>query len=300
MNRREFLYSSAAAALVPPAWPSSSGDPLHLDKYGLIVQANGNGGDTAQREGWAWFGSWIRSEILKNPWPVARPLKTCTATMGLLEMGQSGTFRRNPDPQWNALQDFSRDQTIPIVAAMGVWNDHARLERFWQKTVSRSYRAQNGDLMGTGGVNLFLRARNLAPGIIGDIQMPLDVAARINSSSSDKNDVGDDLNLIVILLMSKLRSSNDSTNTALAAYAKGRPNNYGCYLKSYQAKFGTGLDPDPAVLRGRMEAGIASGWAPECPRILGALRWYFRSGSGGNPELAELYAPIISHYFVAS
>jgi hypothetical protein len=299
ISRRKFLYSSTAAAVSVPLWGAPPTDALHLDKYGLIVQSDGNGGDTAQREGWAWLGAWVRLNILKKPWPVERKL-SFTDTMALLEMDQSGTFRRNPDPRWNSLQDFSRDQTIPIVAAMGVWNDQQRLDRFWQKTVSRSYRAQNGDLMGPGGVNLFLRARNSQPGIIGDLQMPLDVAMRIKSSSTDKNDVGDDLNLIVILLLSKLRSSNDSTNTALTTYALNRPDNYGCYLQSYRAKFGIDPNVDPAVVRNRMDAGIAGGWSPDCSRVLGALRWYFRVETGANPELAELYAPILSRWFTGS
>lgn len=48
----------------------------------------------------------------------------------------------------------------------------------------------------------------------------------------------------------------------------------------------------------RIRKGIAEGWQPDCPRVLGALRWYFRAESKGNPELAELYAPIVEAFLI--
>jgi hypothetical protein len=223
--------------------------------------------------------------------------------MSLLEINQSGVFRRNPD-KYTEPEDFSRDQSIPIIAAMGLRQDTARLERFWGQTKARNYLAQNGDMLGPDGVNLFLRARGVKPGIIGDLQLYGGVVSRL-AQAANRNDVGDDLNLLVILLMAKLRfpATNTgvpgtSTEELIRFYATKRPISYGSYLQSYRREFGVDLKVSDAEVRKRMDAGIANGWKPDanCPPVLGALRWYFRAESKGNPELAELYAPIVRQW----
>jgi hypothetical protein len=300
MNRRNAL-KVIGSGVVTLAARGQSSPKLSVDKHGLIVQVDGDGGDTAQREGWAWFGSWIRDNVLHNPWDVKRLVPntnepfTFEKTMAFLEVDQTGVFRRHPD-QWNDPKDFSRDQTIPIVAAMGVWNDKARLDRLWNRTKGRNYLAQNGDLISPEAINLFDRARGEQPGLPGDIQLAASVWARIGQSLNNRDDVGDDLNLVIILVMSKLRSSNSTTDSAVAAYAKNRPISYGCYLQSYRQKNGVDLKASAGEVRRRMEESIDKPWKPDCPRVLGALRWYFRAETGGNPELAELYAPIVKQW----
>jgi hypothetical protein len=302
MQRREFLLGLAATYLQHSIKCKSTSE-LAIDQHGLIVQTDGDGGDTAQREGWAWFGSWIREHELHDPWSVQRCI-TFELAMSMLEIDQSGTFRRNPD-KYNEAKDFSRDQSIPIIAAMGFWGDAARLERFWERTKARSYLTQNGEMLRPDGVNLFLRARGIKPGIIGDVQLYGGVVSRL-AQAADRNDVGDDLNLLVILLMAKLRfpATNTgvpgtSTEEVIRLYADKRPRSYGSYLQSYRREFGVDLKVSDADLRKRMDNGIAKGWKPDadCPPVLGALRWYFRAESKGNPELAELYAPIVRKWF---
>ena len=87
---------------------------MHRDKYGLIVQADGNPGDTAQREGFVWFGKWIRECVLKKPW-IEKPAPPLTfeATINLLEIEKSGIFRRTPDPttHWSRPEEASNAQT---------------------------------------------------------------------------------------------------------------------------------------------------------------------------------------------
>src|ERR1039457_591777 len=140
MSRNLWIDGGTSVAVPCPASPE-----LSVDKYGLIVQTNGDGGDTAQREGWAWFGSKIRERELNDPWSVCRTI-TFQKAMDFLEVDHSGIFRRHPD-QYNQPQDFSRDQTIPIVAAMGLWGDQDRLNRFWDRTVARNYTSQNGEML---------------------------------------------------------------------------------------------------------------------------------------------------------
>jgi hypothetical protein len=295
LNRRHFISGAGALLLSTQlSLTSEATDSLHVDRHGLIVQTDGDGGDTAQREGWAWFGSWIRERVLNDPWHVRRSL-TFEQAMNFLEIGKTGTFRRHPD-QWSDPKDFSRDQTIPIVAALGVWEDYERLNRLWTKTTERHHRAQNGDLIAPDVANLFDRARDIKPEALGDVQLVAGVWARIAQTLRNRDDVGDDLNLIILLLMSKLRFGDRYTASAITAYAKNRPVSYGCFLDSYRQKYGVDLKTGTNEIKRRMDQGIKSGWHTDCPRVLGALRWYFRTESKGNPELAELYSPIVRQW----
>jgi hypothetical protein len=118
---------------------------LHFGPEGLIVHhtvtVDANGvehveneyGDTAQREGWFWVGEWIRQEKLKLK-PTARKL-SFQEVLNLLEPNRDGIFVRAP--MFDAFgrdgkdQGFSRDQMVPLVAAMGLWGQNAALQRMW-------------------------------------------------------------------------------------------------------------------------------------------------------------------------
>ncbi len=87
------------------------------------------------REGWYWFGVWIREHVLNDPWPVQRKL-TFPEVIQLLEPASDGVFYRHPKlAPWNNPYDkdygFSRDQMVPLVAAMGVWGLTDELHRLW-------------------------------------------------------------------------------------------------------------------------------------------------------------------------
>ena len=83
------------------------------------------------------------------------------SVMTKLEIGHTGEFRRHPT-KWSDPKDFSRDQTVPLVAAMGVHDDYERLERFYRELRRRNWFAQNGRDIMTDPVhrNLVYRARN--------------------------------------------------------------------------------------------------------------------------------------------
>ena len=279
---------------------------IYYDKFGLIVQRNCDGGDTAQREGWYWFGTWVRSSnFLNQPWPISRRL-SFTEVMDQLEIGQTGTFRRHPGTA-NDPRDFSRDQTIPIVAAMGVRNDGARLQRFYHELRRRNWMAQNGrDAMWDPvNRNLVARARNEEPnGFTDSGSLFAAVQTRILvAKSKGMDDVGDDLNLLVALLLATVRKPNAQTDKVREHFAKDLPDNYGMFLGSYRQEYGTDWDGKTSQqeMQKRIDSGIkkggANGWKPDCPRVLGALRWYFRAESGGCLGLAELYEPIVKKWF---
>ena len=334
MSRRGFLCVSLPALStlrldsvgryrMRPDAASSPAD-IFYDRDGLIVHKNLDGGDTAQREGWYWFGTWIREHILKDPWTIARD-RTFLEVMRLLEPANDGIFYRHPKlPPWNnpfsKKFGFSRDQMVPVVAAMGIRGTTARVKRLWKAlpkdplggtrhtfngdwiSVLGQKVIFTGDIVGPMTVNLFKRAWGQKPGLAGvngETELLANVGLRLRAASLDKDDTGDDLNLIVMLLLAKLRYKSAISERALELYAKNREHSYGSYLKAYRAQYG--LDPTVplAEVRRRMDRGIAGGWEADVSAVYGAVLWYHREEVGANPKLAELYKPIIGEYFKA-
>ena len=91
-------------------------------------------------------------------------------------------------------------------------------------------------------------------------------------------------------------------NDAGEYYRVHRPFSYGSFIGEYLAHYcddklmATDGDSIEEVKK-RMKAGVASGWKPDLSAITGAVVWYQRPQTGGNPELAKIYEPIIEHYF---
>lgn len=78
---------------------------------------------------------------------------------------------------------------------------------------------------------------------------------------------------------------------------KRRPASYGSYLQAYRQSHGDDSVVSDAVLRSRLDEGIKNGWKPDTRTVLGAVRWYHRPQIGANPQLSDLYDPIIRAYF---
>ncbi len=173
----------------------------------------------------------------------------------------------------------------------------------------RTTNVHSGDLIGPMTVNLFWRALGKNPilpnsnelgsdptivggGISGEAELLLNAHLRVGAAQ-DKNDVGDDLNLIVKLLMANLRYPSPMSLEASRVYATQRPHSYGSYLRAYyNSKYGS----DMTDVQNRMNGGIASGWAPDVSAPYGAVRWYHRPDIGANPQLADLYSVIIERF----
>jgi hypothetical protein len=178
---------------------------------------------------------------MNDPWPIERD-RTFPEVVGLLEPKRDGVFYRHPKlPPWNNPYDrdygFSRDQMLPIMAALGVWSkkDPSLLEplrRLWNKLpqdkVGGTKHTFNGawwpsdqfglvytgDIVGPATINFYRRALNQDPmtaedgnGPNGERELGVNVALRLEAAK-DKNDTGDDLNLIVMLLLAWLRHPN--------------------------------------------------------------------------------------------
>lgn len=111
------------------------------------------------------------------------------------------------------------------------------------------------------------------------------------------SDTGDDLNVAVQLLLAKTRKTRQYVHAIAERFALQRPKNYGIYLRTYYQHHRQEWKPqDDGTVARRIREGISRGWKPDCPTVLGAFRWYFRSEAGGSPGLAELYEPIIRRH----
>ena len=126
---------------------------IYFDNDGLIVHSEGesfDGGDTAQREGWYWLGVWLRAHTPGlTPWTEPRKLNF-DEVLKLLEPHADGVFYRHPKlPPWNdpfsKEWGTSRDQLVPLIAAMGVYGKKAELQRLWD--------AMPDDLLGKHAFN---------------------------------------------------------------------------------------------------------------------------------------------------
>jgi hypothetical protein len=183
---------------------------------------------------------------------------------------------------------------------MGVWEDQARLKRSWaaKRPCHFILTCVQGtqDILGPDLVNLYRRAWGEAPDPNGDKALALGVANRLAQASQNPEDVGDDLNLIVQLLMAKVRTPSADTELATTTYAKNRAVCAGCYLSHYRAANPGNFTADEKTMINEIRKGIATGWKTDCPRVLGALRWYFRAESGGCSTLAELYEPMVNRW----
>jgi hypothetical protein len=303
ITSRAMLGAIAAGPLLALDARTEITDPgIYFDSNHLLVQRDGDGGDTAQREGWAWFGNWLRTVKLKMSSPFVPPI-SFAATMDLLEdPKRPGEFRRHPtQPGFKSDPDaFSRDQLIPLVAAMGVMGDLARLKRSWaaKRPCHFIFTCVQGtqDVLGPDLVNLYRRAWGEAPDPSGDKALALGVADRLRQANQNPEDVGDDLNLIVQLLMAKVCAPSADTELAITAYAKNRAVCAGCYLSHYRAANRGNFTADEKTMIKDIRKGVARGWKTDCPRVLGALRWYFRAESGGCSTLAELYEPMVNRW----
>lgn len=289
--------ASQSSTCAPPS--KLTAETIFFDSSCLIAQKNGDGGDTAQREGMYWLGVWVRQTQLHMPWPQTRSL-SYEDVMARLEIGSSGEFRRHPN-QWNDPKDLSRDQTVPLVAAMGVHDDRDRLERFYRELRRRNWFAQNGDIMGDPvNRNLVRRARNEEPSRLTDASSLLVAAqTRVLAATRSLDDVGDDLNMVITFLLATVRKPNNEADAARRYYAKNRPDNYGMFLGAYRDRYGVDWEGQTSreEMQRRIDDGIKQGWKSDCPRVLGAIRWYCRAESGGSPGLAALYEPIVARWF---
>ena len=344
--RREFLSMSASAATAVPflqtfanaqeperaaAIPvrteqQAAGTPLKFqdvrnqiafDRYGLIIQRDGNGGDTAAREGMYWLARAARDNFgfynapgkpKLKPFQAWRTRADFVKVLDLLEEKDSsgkftGRYRRHPyDKEWSSPDKMSRDNMLPLIAAMGAYGGQDmsdRLDRFYTNLDKKLwiFNAINADLL-LMFEQFIKRARNQAVDeTIDHVIADCAVSSRLRCIK-DMDDVGDDMNQMVTLLLPEMRQIKDYFPAIRKRYVDLRPMSYGVYMTDYYMYWGHAPVADVSKMRQRMDEGIATkGWKPDCSNAFGAIKWYCRRESQGNPGLANLYRPLYDRSF---
>jgi hypothetical protein len=129
------------------AFERSINDVLaYEDKFGLITQKNGDGGDTCQREGmFIFFIELLFINLLISKTMYFKMKKRfLTAVLPQLEVG-NGIYRRHPDStKWYSNpNNLSRDQQVSLVFSLGIFDEdklrllferHKRRGGFYQNT----------------------------------------------------------------------------------------------------------------------------------------------------------------------
>ena len=110
------------------------------------------------------------------------------------------------------------------------------------------------------------RALGIKPFFLSDLWGRGGVLVRLKQAAKNLDDVGDDLNCIISLAFSANVMPSKLALSNLKLYLSNRPKNFGTLEMN---------EKDP---------------------VMGALSWYFRKESGGNPKLAEIWRPIIDYY----
>jgi hypothetical protein len=260
-----------------------------------------DGGDSLHREAMYAFGKKLVYDHFKNQVSIQKlsPERKIASEdiINQLEVS-SGIYVRHLDSKkWYSNPDTtSRDQIIPVIAYCAAYEDYSRLERLFKTVFTRGMFAQNSVRIGESdsirkipdpmqlNFALFIRAGGwwTAPFypllfIFDSIELTGTLFAAIPLHFKDDH------------FIPRWRSGNDvdDNNTIIqhliAAHYKPTPlselNRY-LYSISREENFGN-------ILLG------------EKNHVMGALRWYHRSeyGGEGNPELAELYRPLVEKYF---
>lgn len=270
---------------------------MYVDTYALIVQQDGDGGDTLQREGMYAFGKWMRynledNTVYINDMPQRRdPAKI----IDKLEV-KPGIFIRHPDPeQWYSNpKTTSRDQLVPVIAYCAAYRDYPRLWRLFKATAKRGMFSQNTKRAGKGHkefkvpdtflghLSLFIRGGgywtapfyplliltdsiSFAGTIIHQIPIHWEQTNK-RFRFKEGRDVDDNNTIIYHLVAAQFKPTPVSWLHRQFYAATRRPSN-GNYLLG------------------------------ETNNVMGALVWYHRRQNRGNPEMAELYRPLVMKYF---
>lgn len=232
--------------------------PITFDENGLVVQTNGDGGDCAARTGQLYTG------IHLNPVNGSGILGFNLA-MAHLEPNKDGILLRYNQPPYNNPSDTSRDQTVPLLVALGFYKRLEILKRVFKVQFKHFMLFQNKDICSPEHLGVFIRSFYLAGLksmilfypllLIGDIFNLINSLVRVYYSFKDKDDVGDDINHIQICLQNINSLPTPISWLSRKIYSKFR-------------KYG----------------------------VQWALDWYHRPSTFGNP-INELYRPLIDKWF---
>ena len=235
---------------------------MYVDKFGLIVQKNGDSGDTAQRTGMFFAAQKFREILGLTPYPIQTDMANFETAITKLVTPQG--LVRSPT-QWNDPKDTSRDQATPMIIACGLYG----MTDIIQKIMPKPYyffinKYQNSDVASPENMTTIDRALKKNNSTwLGDLVAYFGVKLRCKQASKNADDVGDDLNCLLAATFSYLVKPTKQSAKNLKYYLENRPPN-----------FGVGLNGNE-------------------DHVLAALYWYFRPETGGNRECAEIWRDIL-------
>ncbi len=270
---------------------------MHIDTYALIAQQDGDVGDSLHREGMYAFGKWLRYNESNNTFEISEiPARRSPAgIMDKFEV-QPGVYVRHPDPtRWSSNPETtSRDQLVPVIAYCGAYQDYDRLWRLFKAVARRGMFAQN--VLDAGDHET---KKKIPDTMIGHIGLFIRAGGWYTAPLYPLLFVTDTMDLIGTLLEQIPVHWDESAHSFRSRSLADVDDNNTIISDLMAVKF----KPTPiswlnrqiyAWLRAPNSGDTVLG---EPNHVMGALAWYHRADAGGNPELAELYRPLIEKYF---
>jgi hypothetical protein len=264
---------------------------MHVDEYGLPQQADGDRNDQLQR-----VGMLVASRVLSDPEEMYRSHTFLRWVRALRENLQpaAGVYSRYTGAPTN---NVSADQLIGALCAwvamrgakQVLWMTARCLSRFgfaqnFKDGLNDDVRTKIPDFMLLRALPLFLRCSVLAyPALLlVDALLVLQAISAIGPRWKDGGgfarrgpDDVDHVNTILTLVTCLERSPSPLSKLAWFLFKRLCPWNYGCVAQKTDS---TGL--------------VYFDNNAHHPTI-GSLRWYFRAGAGGNPEVGEALIAVV-------
>lgn len=221
---------------------------MYYDSNQLIVQSDGDGGDTAGREGNYWFAHALTHIVVINRPQFFEILAKLTYSRG--------TYVRNP-VHYNDPSDFSRDQTIPLILAMGAQGRTKELKALMKEQYKRATRYQNGDLALPQDWGYYIRGFRFWPLypvlLLGDLFLLLNSIIRCVAPLFNSDNVSDDINHTLALLQAQYYMPTPFSYVARKFYKYARPGGIqGAWDHYFRPS--TGANPFNELYRGLIEA----------------------------------------------
>lgn len=237
---------------------------MYVDKMGLIVQQNGDGGDTAARMGEYYSLRAMKSKLGIAMGSVASGV--CSFPAAIAQLIPNTQLLRYPAAPYNDPKDTSRDQIRPFMIAAALLDYIGVVEQLQPKGfILKKY--PNGDIASPENGNEVRRGLGQAPTFLGDFWAYGDAYTRcLNANKNGPDDVGDDINCFLTLAFFNVVYPTEQSKEALRYYLKNRPKNFGTE-----------------------QLGISD-------PVIGAFMWYHRAASGGNIEIANEAVDLIKYF----
>lgn len=262
---------------------------MYRDKYGLIVQKDGDDGDSLHR-----MGVFLIGEIIaRRDFIASKAMLDMISHLSSIDEHGRITWRRGAT-KWTDPNNVSRDQLIPVIIGLGLFEMEAGVpSQVLDKTISsieeNKLRAPNGDLF-IAHYSLIVRSTwqrydhlqkalswaflliTDVPLVIGAIVKCLPFRWNEQKKAFEENGLNqvDDWNDFLPLLQAMILAPTPLTWLARKIYSNFRGENYG-----------NGIN---GMYRGESD-------------VLDALLWYNRYTSGGNPELVDPFQATIMFHF---